>query len=309
MRVLVTGANGFVGRHMTHELHASGHDPIRMQRSSKELSKTNVEGDILDPVGLTEAIAQTKPDACVHLAGLAFVPAAEKNPALAFRLNTVGVMHVLDAFYKAQPNAKILVVTTSQIYGNRDTTPLTEEHPPAPENIYAVSKLAADSASLLYARNRDMHIMTARPHNHIGPGQSQLFAISAFAHQLATMVTNPSEPVMHVGNLESRRDFLDVRDVVRAYRLLLENGRAGEAYNIASGELVHIKTALDRLVEAAGVQPHIEIDPDYFRPTDSSTLLDCSKIKKAVNWERTISLDQTLKDVFADAQHAQSTDL
>lgn len=306
MRVLVTGANGFVGRHMTRELHASGHNPIRMQRLGEDLSDTDVKGDILDPISLTEAIAQTKPDACVHLAGLAFVPTAKKNPSLAFRLNTVGAMHVLDAFYRVQPNAKILVVTTSQIYGNRETTPLTEEHPPAPENIYAVSKLAADTASLLYAKHRDMHIMTARPHNHIGPGQSEKFVISAFAHQLATMVTGPSEPVMRVGNLESQRDFLDVRDVVRAYRLLLEKGHAGEAYNIASGELVQIRTALHRLAEAAGIQPHIEIDPDFFRPTDSSTLLDCSKIKEAVDWKRTISLDQTLRDVFADVQHATS---
>ena len=254
MRVLVTGAYGFVGRHMTRELRAAGHTPIRMSGPCEDVPDADTQADILDLASLIRAVEKTTPDACVHLAGMAFVPAAAKNPALTFEVNTVGTMHLLQAFQQAAPQSRILVVTTSQIYGNRDTTTaLPETYPSAPENLYAVSKLAADTASLMVARQQHMHVMTARPHNHIGPGQSRDFVISAFAHQLAEMADGTSEPVMQVGNLESRRDFLDVRDVTRAYRMLLEKGKSGEAYNIASGELLQIQTVLNILAQAAGV--------------------------------------------------------
>jgi GDP-4-dehydro-6-deoxy-D-mannose reductase len=176
---------------------------------------------------------------------------------------------------------------------------LTEDAPMHPSNPYAVSKMAADQLALMYAAQHDMAVMSARPQNHLGPGQSRDFVASAFAGQLAAIAAGDAEPVMRVGNLDSRRDFLDVRDVAAGYRLLLERGRPGRAYNLASGKMVSIRDMLNRMCEIVGVHPRVEIDEARWRPADDPPLLDTSRIEEEVGWHPDIPLTDSLRDLIA----------
>ena len=194
----------------------------------------------------------------------------------------------------------MVVASTSQVYGNPSVrTPLNEDAPMMPENPYAVSKMSADLTALLYAKRYAMPVMVARPANHIGPGQSTDFVVPAFASQVAAIAAGKREPVMKVGNLDSEREFTDVRDVAHAYRLLLEKGNPGQAYNIATDHFVKIRYILEKLCELAGAKPRIETDPNLFRPTDTQARLDASRIRNDVGWIPSIALDQTLKDILA----------
>jgi GDP-4-dehydro-6-deoxy-D-mannose reductase len=199
----------------------------------------------------------------------------------------------------------MLIVTSSEVYGRRPRpAPIREGDAMYPDNPYAVSKMAADYHALLYARRYGMPIMTARPDNHTGSGQSDQFVTTSFASQLAAMARGQQEPVLHVGNLKSRRNFTDVRDTVAAYRLILEQGHPGEAYNIAAKEAVTIQSVLDGLCDIAKIQPTIEIDPKRYRPEDATPDLDTTRLR-ALGWEPRIPLSQTLTDIYNEAAQAQ----
>jgi GDP-4-dehydro-6-deoxy-D-mannose reductase len=258
-------------------------------------------GDVRDVSVLRKAVSELAPDACIHLAGIAFVPMGWINPELVYSVNLLGTINVLDAFRVSAPRARLLIVTSAEIYGHvPGSHAFAENAPLAPDNLYAVSKMAADLSSLLYARRYGMHVMTARPCNHIGPGQSSHFVTSAFAEQIGMIAKNKTEPILKAGNLESERDFTDVRDVARAYRLIAEGGHTGEAYNISSEKLVKISVILNELCRLAGVNPKIVIDSDRFRPLDSHPRIDSSKIRKELGWEPRIELSKTLRDVLQD---------
>ena len=303
MRILVTGAKGFVGRHLARELVRSGHTPLLLDL---EPAKAPADGpiyvcDLRNASSLKTLIGEIKPDACIHLGGIAFVPLGWSDPELVFSVNVGGTVNLLESFRAACPTARILVVTSAEVYGRSPSaTPFTEETPMMPSNLYAVSKMAADLTVLLYARRYAMPVMTARPENHIGPQQSPRFVTTAFAGQAIRIARGEAEPVMRVGNLDSERDFTDVRDVARAYRLLIERGRPGEAYNIASGQPVRIRVVLDELCRIAGIKPEIKVDPTLFRPTDNSPSVDSSKIRLEVGWKTEIPLSETLRDIYLD---------
>ena len=214
-------------------------------------------------------------------------------------VNIIGTINIIEAFKDHAPEARILVASTAHVYG---TSPggkvLTEDSPLAPVSTYAVSKAAADIASRACASEYGMHIMTSRPNNHIGPGQDARFAVASFASQVAAIARNEHEPLLMTGNLDSTRDFLDVRDVAKAYRLLLEKGRSGKAYNISSSQMVRMGDILDKLCHLTGVEPEIKVDPSKFRPTDSSPILDTSEISNDTGWKPEIELDKTLKDIL-----------
>ncbi|MEM7393225.1 MAG: GDP-mannose 4,6-dehydratase [Verrucomicrobiota bacterium] len=286
MRVLITGADGFVGRYVLEELASGGHERIEFS------------GDLRDAEATRKLVEEARPEACIHLAAIAFVPQTWEDPAHAFEVNVNGTLNLLEAFRAIDSAAPILVVSSSEVYGREAReTPLRETDDLRPSNPYAISKAAADRMALLYAARYGMKIMTARPNNHIGPGQAASFVISSFAQQLIRIAADPSDNIMRVGNLESRRDFIDVRDVARAYRLLIERGEAGEAYNIASGQLFAIQTVLDQISVILNVQPKIEINPDLFRPTDEQPRLDTRKIEDHVGWKPEIPLETTLRDI------------
>lgn len=305
MRVLVTGAAGFVGGHAIPELRRAGHAVVAMVMPGQSTALTGAdvtEGvELGDAAGIESFIQRHLPDACLHLAGMAFVPTAWEHPQEAFRVNVIGTLNILEAFRKHRAGGRVLTVTSAQLYGHaiRDEA-ITEDTPPVADSIYAVSKWASDNCTRLYATRYRLHAMTARPCNHIGPGQSESFAVSSFARQMIEISRGRREPVMHVGNLESEREFTDVRDVVRAYRLLLEKGRSGEAYNISSGRLMKIQDVFNQLAAIAGVKPELRIDEKFFRPTDTQPEISTAKLQTDTGWQTEIPLEQTLRDIVDD---------
>ena len=305
MRVLVTGATGFVGRHVVAEL---GSADCTVIRHGDPATASPEDGpchylDLRDAEALGVMVADIQPDACIHLAGIAFIPDADSHPEYAFEVNTLGTIGLLQACRTHAPTARILAVSSAQVYGHPDLDrPIREDDPLRPYNLYSVSKTAADQAALLFAEQFGLHVMTARPCNHVGPGQSPRFATSSFSRQLLEISRGDCEPVIRVGNLASRRDFLDVRDVARAYRLLLESGRPGRAYNIGSGKLVRIESVLDELCRQVGVSPERHVDPALFRPTDDSIILDTRRIRDDTGWTPSIPLHTTLRDILKDVR-------
>lgn len=301
MRVLVTGAGGFVGKHLIRELRQHGHEPLALDIVHDRRLPASVPsfaGDILDAEMINRLVARTRPDACAHLSGIAFVPEGWHNPDRMFSVNVLGTVHLLEAFRKSAAQARILVISSAQIYGHQlRERPITENDLMNPDNPYAISKAAADQLTLLYARQHGMHTMTARPYNHIGPGQSPLFVVPSFVEQLLAIARKQAPLVLKVGNLESRRDFTDVRDVARAYRLLIESGKAGQAYNIASGHEVAIQEILNQLCRIIGVTPAVETDPNRFRPAENRPRISIEKITADIHWKPDIPLAVTLRDV------------
>lgn len=304
MRILITGAAGFAGRHLVPELVNSGHTcigfDVRYDRPVPGLHEA-YSGDLQEADAVSRAVARATPDACIHLGGLAFVPAGQFHPNLMLSVNTLGTYNLLEAFREYNPDARVLVITSAQIYALQDTgEPIREDGRPSPIGMYSISKAGADMATLAFHDRYQMHTMTARPNNHTGPGQSPQFVVPSFARQVKAIAEGKQRPVMKVGNLESERVFTDVRDVVRAYRLLIEKGRAGEAYNISSENMVRIRTVLDKFCALAGVTPEIQVDPAKLRPTDKSPVLDMARLQETTGWDPRISLDQTLEDIYDD---------
>ena len=282
-------------------LRAAGHEAVGSDVGSPAGgTSTYLPLDVRDPDSIASVLAEVVPDAVLHLGGIAFVPLGWTQPQRVFHVNTIGTLNVLDAVRQHRPAARVLIVTSAEVYGSHPApAPLAEDAPYRPDNIYGVAKAAADHAALLYAAHHRLDVMVARPSNHIGAGQSKDFVSSAFASQLAAIAAGAA-PRMRVGNLDQRRDFTDVRDVVRAYALLLERGHAGLAYNIASGHLIPVRDLLDGLCGVAQVRPQIEIDPGLFRPDENRPSYDTARIRDHVGWKPEIPLRQTLEAVYAD---------
>jgi len=301
MRVLVTGAAGFVGDYMLAELRENGHEPIALDQQEKN-GHPDVQwltGDLLDRDSIDAVLTDTKPDACIHLAGIAFVPEGLSNPGSMLSVNIVGTVNLLDSFKTNRPQSRILCISTAHVYGQCfKKKAVNEEAPLRPVTLYAISKAAADLAALGYAESWNMPVLTARPNNHTGPGQSDRFVVPGLLNQTKSIATGKAQPLIRAGNMESERDFTDVRDVARAYRLLIEKGRPGLAYNIGSGTCLPIRDVFERICRQLDIHPEIEIDTDKFRPKDRSPILDTGRIEEHTGWRPEISLDQTLHDML-----------
>ena len=301
MKVLVTGCNGFAGRHAIAALRQAGHETVGGDLAlSPGGASAGVELDVRELASISRALATVRPDAILHLGGIAFVPLGWTEPQRLFAVNTIGTLNLLDAVRQLAPATRVLVVTSAEVYGSHPApAPLAEDAPYRPDNIYGVAKAAADHAALLYAAHHRLDAMVARPSNHIGAGQSKDFVSSSFADQLAAIAAG-APPLMRVGNLDQRRDFTDVRDVARAYVLLLEKGRAGHAYNIASGRMIPVREIFDALCDIAQVHPRVEVAPALFRPNENRPSYDTSRIRAHAGWHPEIPLRQTLAAVYAD---------
>jgi GDP-4-dehydro-6-deoxy-D-mannose reductase len=271
-------------------------------------------GDIQDKDAVNEVVASTRPEACVHLSALSFVPEGWRNPEALFSINLLGTLHLLEAFRRQAPGARILVVSSAEVYGLRPRPrPVQEDDLLDPDNPYAISKAAADQMALLYARQHGLKVMTVRPYNHIGPGQDPHFVVASFAAQLVAIahgqaiacgpaIAGGQAPaILKVGNLDSRRDFSDVRDVARAYRLLLERGQYGRAYNLCSQQATTIRAILDQLCDLSGVRPVVEVDPQRYRPAGERPGLDTTRIETDIHWKPEIPMSATLRDILAEA--------
>lgn len=301
MRILVTGAAGFVGKHLLQELIRHKHQPIAVDlKAGKEQDNvTWHECDILNPAELNKIVTETKPDACIHLAGIAFVPSADTHPEIMLSINILGTLNILNALSNTVPACRTLVISTGHVYGTPSADKLiTEDTPLHPVSLYAITKAAADAAALGFTENNRLPVMTARPNNHSGPGQSPNFVIPSFISQAKEISAGNLKPLIHVGNLESIRDFTDVRDVVCAYRLIIEKGQPGHAYNIASCDTISIGDVLSEICKLTDINPTIEIDPAKFRPKDHSPVLDTNKLKAHTGWKPKYTRIQTLTDMI-----------
>lgn len=300
MRVLITGSNGFVGRHLIEALSRAGHTPVGFDLEEGGLSEQYC-GDIRNEGLVREVVRHARPDGCVHLAGIAYVPKAWEDPQLTFSINVMGTINILQSFKTHCPRARVLVASTAQIYGNHlRERPVREDDPLMAGDMYSVFKAASDQFALLYAKRYDIPHITLRPENHIGPGQSDQFVIPSLTRQLVKISLGHQENVVRVGNLESQRSFVDVRDVVRAYVMLLEKGRAACAYNISAGRNHTIASIFDRLCGIVGVRPRVEVDPALYRPADVAAMIDTTRIRQDVGWEPQVTLQQSLVDIVAD---------
>jgi GDP-4-dehydro-6-deoxy-D-mannose reductase len=305
VRVLVTGARGFVGAHLVAVLRARGHDVVPADRHGSE---ETLLVDVTDPLAVRGAVELAQPDAVAHLAAQAFVPDALADPVTTFAVNAHGTLNVLEAVRAQTQNGvspRLLVVGTAEVYGVQppEAYPLRETAAPSPRNPYAASKLAAEALALGYARSYGVDAVVTRAFNHIGPGQDERFAVASFAAQVARAAAG-GERVVRAGNLEAARDFLDVRDVCEAYALLLEgHGEAGEIYNVARGVATPMREILRRLIEIAHVAVEVRDDPARMRPADVPLSAgDASKLRAATGWSPRIPLPAALRAVYDDAR-------
>jgi GDP-4-dehydro-6-deoxy-D-mannose reductase len=260
--------------------------------------------DLADIDTLHAAFDLAQPGAVFHLAAQAFVPRAIEAPAETYLTNVIGTANVLAALRawrdRSRRDVRLLFVSSSEVYGAQpqDAMPLAETLAPNPSNPYAASKAAAEALVLGEVRSFGVDAVITRAFNHIGPGQNERFAVPAFAAQLAA-IAHGAEPVLYAGNLDARRDFLDVRDVVNAYIALARSGRSGEIYNVCSGSAISIREILGELIRIAHVPVEARQDPARMRPSDVPLLYGRNeKIHAATGWSPRIPLRRTLQDVY-----------
>ena len=289
MRAMVTGGRGFVGGHLVAHLESCGDVVVAI----------DLEHDVANAAEMTEVVRDHQPDAIYHLAAISHVGASWDDPSDVLRVNVLGTAAVLAAARHLATPATTLLTSSAEVYGtvSADQLPLHELMPARPVSPYGASKMAAEVVALQAVRGFGQSVIVARSFNHFGPGQSQTFFVPAMARRLLLAARN-NDGSVPVGNLDSRRDFTDVRDVVRAYRLLVVCGQSGEIYNVASGvdrSMREIATALRDLIDPSLA---FATDPALLRPSDVPVLRgDASKLKAATKWSPLIQFNVTLGDV------------
>ncbi|MCM2268565.1 MAG: GDP-mannose 4,6-dehydratase [Thermoanaerobaculia bacterium] len=308
-RVLITGITGFAGSHLADYVLAE-HPGVEVfgtyrWRSPRENIEhlggriRLLESDLGDVTALRATLERARPDAIFHLAAQSFVPTSWNAPAETFHINVTGQIHLFEAIRALGLDPVVQLACSSEEYGlvHKDETPITEENPLRPLSPYAVSKVAQDFLGYQYFKSYGLRAIRTRGFNHEGPRRGEVFVMSNFAKQIAAIEAGEHEAVIRVGNLDSVRDFTDVRDMVRAYWLAAEKGEPGEVYNIASGQGITIREMLDRLLAMSRVAVRVETDPARLRPSDVEVLLgDASKFRAATGWAPRIPLEQTLAD-------------
>ena len=305
-KILITGGTGFVGGHLLRALQ----QVISISETEIHLTSLHeqkVEGTIVNALDLTDKIAVEKlfqtvlPDEIYHLASLASVPDSFKDPHGVVDNNFKLTLNVLEAIRQFTPQAKMLLVSSADIYQPRpDLKKINEEVLVAPANPYSASKAAQDLLAGAYSQSFALNIVRARPFNHIGAGQNRGFVIADFASQIAAAEKDPQINSLAVGNLSAARDFTAVDDIVQAYILLMAQGEKGEIYNLGRGEAITIQTVLDRLLALSQKKLTVTIDQSKFRPIDNPYICaDTSKIN-ALGWQAKIPLEQTLAEILQD---------
>ena len=299
MRSLITGGRGFVGTWLARYLSEQG----------DEVSAIDLETDISDAEALAPVVAAAAPEAIYHLAAMTHVGESWERPAQVLSTNVIGTANVLAAARQVDSNPVVLVISSAEVYGavSKDLLPIDEDAPLAPLTPYAASKAAAEQLALQAFRGYGQPVVVARPFNHIGPGQAPNFAVSALAKRIVEAKRSGSWE-LSVGTLTTRRDFCDVRDVVRAYRLMIQHGERGAIYNVASGEDHEIGDIAGRLLRLAEADLHLVTDESLVRPVDVPVLRgNASKLAAATAWKPEIVLDDTLRDVLSYWESASAT--
>ena len=310
MRVLVTGAGGFVGRHVAHLLVAEG-DTVTATVWDGEagpVPEGEVPGavvrelDVRDREAVERVVEEARPEVVIHLAALSHVGASWSRPAEYFRVNVLGTEHVVRAAARSG-GARVLLASSGEVYGRvrREDQPIAEDHPVAPGSPYALSKAAAERIALALPGAR---VVLVRSFNLVGPGQAPTFALPSFARQLAEIHRGRQEPVLRVGNLAARRDFVHVEAAARGYLLLARSGEAGTAYHVASGHPRSIAEALDALVRISGVDAEIEPDPERMRPVDQPLLCGAPDRLRALGWSPEPGFETAVEELWREALEA-----
>lgn len=307
MRVLVTGSNGFVGRHACAALRARGHDVIGAGFAPHASDAGTLALDVRDFRAVEDVVATSRPDAVLHLAAIAFVPQAKDDPSGAFAINAQGTLHVLAAVAARAKSARCVVVSSAEVYGRAsgDEMPLRETRAPRPVTVYGASKAAAEHLARAYAAD-GLDVRVLRPFNHVGPGQDERFVVASFARQIAQLERSGGGVVQH-GNLSAVRDFLDVRDVASVYALALEAERGvlapGEPFNLCSGDGRTIESIVRAFAELARAPVELRLDPTRLRAVDVPRFVgSADALRAALRWQPAFAWSQTLRDVLEDAR-------
>lgn len=308
-RVLIIGAAGFVGGHLLKYL--SGLDTLDISAAKLQTEKIDTDGipsvsvydiDILDKISVDKVIQAVNPNKIIHLAAQSSVALSWKNPTLTMGINVNGTLNVLDSVREFAIDCRILLVGSSEQYGkiNPDQLPVKETVSLSPENPYAISKVTQEMIANLYVKCYQMDIILVRAFNHIGPGQSPIFVVADFARQIAEIEKGLRESVIKVGNLSAKRDFTDVRDIVRGYWSLLEKGKTGEVYNIGQGHSIEVGQILKSLISLSQAAVSVEVDQTRFRPIDVPEIVaDISKIRMDTNWFPVVDIQRSLADTIS----------
>ena len=303
-KVLITGANGFVGKYLIEKL----------LKENCEVYGTVLDGDLyidsrmiffhldlIDAIETRKIIEKIKPDVIFHLASQSSVKMSWDKPQLTFNVNVIGTINLLESIRLSNPTAKIILIGSSEEYGSvfkENFSPL-EETKCFPENIYAITKSTQNYLGNMYHKAYGMNIIMTRSFNHVGPGQSPQFVISDFCKQVAEIELRNTNPIINVGNLNSYRDFLDVRDVVDAYYELSLNGKFGETYNIGSGNSYKIEDLLKMIISMSKCEIEVKIDEKKFRPIDiPKTCADITKILYDTNWSPKYEIKDTINNTL-----------
>jgi len=307
MRALITGISGFSGRHLSAYLLEKGYEVAGIDNAGMDLpneiiKSDNIEifiGDLRDESILSDALNSFKPDILFHLAAQSSVKISFENPLETFSDNLIGTLILLETISKLDMEVKTLVISSSEVYGQLDPSecPVSEDSPLRPINPYAVSKAAVDLLAYQYYKAYKMPVFLARAFSHSGPGQKTVGVLSDWAFQVAKIDLGLVPPVLKVGNMNVKRDYTDVRDVVRAYLDIIEKGKPGTPYNVCSGTGYTLSDLLEKYRALSRKEIEIEADKSRLRPVDIPILIGSnSRIKKDTGWKPEITIDQTLSD-------------
>jgi GDP-4-dehydro-6-deoxy-D-mannose reductase len=309
VRSLITGVGGFAGQHLARHLLDLGADVWGVARRDIDWHVPSLHGakrftllsaDLLSAPETRRLLEITQPERVYHLAAQSSVQASFADPVGTLMSNEGMTINLLEAMRAVAPRARLLLVSSSEIYGRaRNGAPIDERAELRPESPYAVSKAAQDLLGYQYHVAHGLHIVRVRPFNYIGPGQSERFVAASFAKQIAAIEAGLHESSLSVGNLESRRDFTDVRDMVAAFELALSRGEAGAAYNLGRGVAVPIRTLLDLLVSRSGIRIRVQVDRDRMRQADPPvSVCDATCFRERTGWEPKLPLRTTLDDTL-----------
>lgn len=305
-KALITGIGGFVGSHLTelllsknisvHGFYHPSHPISNLDHLKNKI--TLIPSDIFKSRNIKNHLKQIKPDYVFHLAAISSPSQSFTNSLSTLENNILGELNLLDSLTAIKSNAKILIVGSSEEYGNVTKNPVSESFPIFPLSPYAISKVAQDFLGYQYFLRNNLRVVRVRPFNHTGPRQASNFVVPSFAKQIA-QIEKDGKGIIKVGNLESYRDFTDVRDMVRAYLLALDKGKVGEVYNLGSGRALKIEDVLNSLISLSSAKIEVKIDKSRFLPIDIKKIYcDYSKFRKQTGWAPEISMHKTLLDTL-----------
>ena len=313
MRALITGADGFVGGHLTAFLRANADVELFGTCFYPREQDNRIRWwhlDLRDEDRVHALLEEIRPDLIFHLAAQAFVPASFDDPWHTLENNIRGQLNIFQSILQLELECRVLVVSSAEVYGEirADENPVDENQPLRPANPYSVSKVAQDMLAMQYHLSHGLHTVRARAFNHIGPGQNTRFALPNFAAQIAAIEAGEQEPTIHVGNLDAERDFTDVRDVVRAYYLMLMRGKAGAVYNVCRGAAFSMRYLLDTLCDMSVVDLTVAVDTTRLRPLDVPCVIgDASRLRQDTAWEPTIDIHQSLADILDHTRNSRTS--